>query len=158
MGVQDVEIVGLEDLERRMTEFAPQFNRACIRRGVDAGAAVLVGAAKGFAPTLKPHTSTSKREPGELRDAIEAIPDPVDANNPSRTGSTVSPTYTKSDGPDSPGVWGKFVEYGSVHNPQPEPFLRPAIDGSGMEAIDVCIAEVGAALGMMAEAPAQEAA
>jgi HK97 gp10 family phage protein len=146
----NIHIDGLEQFEARLGQLAPEIARRHGMAAVMAGADVIIDAAKVNAPVLK--TTASNREAGELRDAIAFVPDPVSPKNPMRVGGTVSPTYDKSGGAQDPGVWGKFVEYGSVHG-RPQPFLRPAVDEDGAAAIDAMAEEMRAGLDAIAESP-----
>jgi hypothetical protein len=139
----DIEVEGLEELDARMEAFPAEFNRACARDGVEAMCVYLAGLAQDNAPVMT--EAFGKREPGELRDSIGVIMEDVRANNPTYTSGLVTPIYD-GGGQESPGVWGKFVEYGSVHNPDPKPFLRPAVDGGAAEAIDICVRVTGESL------------
>ena len=151
----DIDIYGLEEIDDRLNQYSKGFAKMCVQRGVAAGGAVLKAAAAERAPVMA--QASPNRQPGELRDSIDFLFDADNGNDPSRVGGTISPMYDRSEGWDSPGVWGKFVEYGSVHGPA-QPFMRPAVDEEGMDAIDVCIAETGAAMDELPEAPEVAAA
>lgn len=127
-----------------MDAFGPEFTRECVTKGVHAGATVLYNAMKANAPVLSAASPT--RVPGELRDSIDALMTPFNQDKPSVVSAKISPTYEKREGTQSPGYWCRFVEYGSVHNPVPEPFMRPAIDQEGKAAIEECISATAAAL------------
>ena len=141
----DLEIDGLAEFEQQMTALGPEFARTVAVRAVyDMGEVIQVSAQRR-APVLA--KAAANRQPGELRDDIGFLMDAVDATLPMRTGGTVSPLY---DGDaEGPGVYGKFVEYGSVHNPQPEPFLRPAVEEDGEHALDAAVVSIGSSLKQM---------
>ena len=48
---------------------------------------------------------------------------------------TIGPLKDKSKGKDSPGTWGMFVEFGSVHGAA-QPFMRPGFDSSSQAALE----------------------
>jgi HK97 gp10 family phage protein len=145
-----LQVDGLTEFEARLAQLPGEIARRHSMAAVIAGADVIVDAARANAPLLR--TETSNREIGELRDAIDFVPDPVSSRNPARVGGTVSPTYDKSQGAQDPGVWGKFVEYGSVHG-EAQPFLRPAVDQDGAAAIDAMANEMREGLDAIPESP-----
>jgi HK97 gp10 family phage protein len=125
-----VKIEGLEGVEDALSQAGPKLAKRALRKALMAGGQVLVDAAKDRAPVLK--DPTSHRQPGELRDAITMQ---VKLSAKEESGTVhVGPEYKKSEGSQSPGVYGMFVEFGSLHNPRPEPFMRPAFDDAAPRA------------------------
>ena len=141
-----LEIYGLEEMEKKMDAFGPEFTRECVTKGVVEASEFLADLMRSRAPVSTDFDSD--REPGTLRDSIGVIMDPMKADKPDYVSASISPEYEKSEGDQSPGYYSRFVEYGSAHN-QPEPFMRPTVDEGGMAAIDRCITVTGAALDAM---------
>lgn len=134
-------------MERQMDAFGPEFTRQCVTNGVMAASEYLAIEMKSRAPVGTEYERD--REPGTLRDSIGVILDPMNEDRPYRIAASISPEYEKSEGQQSPGYWCRFVEYGSAHNPEPHPFMRPTIDECGAAAIDHCITVTGARLEAM---------
>jgi HK97 gp10 family phage protein len=131
MDVQ-VSITGLESLEKALENAGPKLAKAALRKGLKAAAQPLIDAAKSAAPVMT--EGTPQRRPGELRDSIGLV---TKLSSREENGTAhIGPMYDKKHGSDSPGVWGKFVEFGSIHNPQPNPFMRRAFDAAGKAALD----------------------
>lgn len=146
MPVDDIslEIYGLDEMERKMDAFGPEFTRECVTEGVIAASELLAEVMRSRAPISTEFDQD--REPGTLRDSIGVIMDESDADRPDYVSAAISPEYEKSEGQQSPGYYCRFVEYGSAHNPQPEPFMRPTLDEAGGAAIERCITVTSAAL------------
>jgi HK97 gp10 family phage protein len=142
-----LEIYGLEDMEKKMDAFGPEFTRECVTKGVLEASELLADVMRSRAPVATDFDTD--RDPGTLRDSIGVISDPLKSDKPDFVSATISPEYEKSDGQQSPGYWCRFVEYGSEHNPHPQPFMRPTLDEAGMAAIDLCITVTGAELNAM---------
>jgi HK97 gp10 family phage protein len=126
-------VTGLEGLKERLAQVGPKMARSLIRKAMTAAAQPLIDAAKAAAPVAV--DNTPQRVPGELRDSIGA----KITVRPSRSAAyaQVGPAYDAEDGKQSPGVYGLFVEVGSVNNPVPKPFMRVAFDtasGAALEA------------------------
>lgn len=94
----------------------------------------------------------SRRIPGELRDAIGVLMEDTDPGKPSRVGALITPFYDRGEGKQSPGVWGSFVEYGSIHG-EAQPFMRPACDEGAESSLEVFVEVVGEEMQRIPEAP-----
>lgn len=167
----DIEVEGLEELDARMEAFPAEFNRECARDGVEAMCVYLALLAQANAPVMT--EAFGNREPGELRDSIGVIMEDVVASQPWYTNGLVTPIY-EGGGLQTPGVWGKFVEYGHdvvvggekryghggevVGHVEPHPFLRPAVDEGAEAAIDICVRVVGESLDKLPGSSTSEAA
>jgi hypothetical protein len=132
----DVTLVGWDKLDRMMADLGPQFTPQCVTRGVFAASQLLKQEMKSRCPV---GGQFEVHRPGQMRDAIDVLPRKYKQERPDVIGATISPTFEKADGDESPGYYCTFVEYGSVHNPQPEPFMRNTMDEAGNAAIDYCI-------------------
>jgi HK97 gp10 family phage protein len=119
-----VEISGLKELEDTLADLGPQLAKKALRKALKAAAEPLVEAAKAKAPVLA--EGTPQRRPGELRDSI-GVQIKFDEKNQQAVAHI---------GPDKKIYWSPMVEYGSVHNPTPVPFMRSSFDGSGKEALE----------------------
>jgi HK97 gp10 family phage protein len=126
-----IELAGLQGVEEALAQAGPKLAKRAVRKALKAGGEIFVEAAKQRAPVAQ--RGTPQRRPGELRDSITM----TTKLSPREESGTVhvGAEYKKSEGEQSPGVYGRFVEFGSVHN-QPHPFLRPAFDASVQEAQD----------------------
>ena len=131
----DLSFVGWDEIDRMMQELGPEFSRRCVTRGVFAASQLLAAEMKGRCPV----GVSFEKQPGEMRDAIDVLPKKFNQDRPDVIAATISPTYEKKEGQESPGYYCRFVEYGSVHNPHPQPFMRNTIDDAGSAAIDYCI-------------------
>jgi HK97 gp10 family phage protein len=141
----DLEIYGLDEMEKKMDAFGPEFTRKCVTQGVEAASNLLKEVMKGRAPVSTEYSA----QPGELRDSIDILLKAQNVDRPNVVAAAISPIYEKSEGEQSPGYYCRFVEYGSVHNPHPDAFMRGTIDEAGMKAIDLCITVTGQALDSM---------
>ena len=136
----DIEVTGLDDLDREMAKFTAEFNRTAVADGVEAAAAFLAAKAQGYAPIIT--KGYGSRKPGELKNSIGVVMRKLSADKPHLTSARVCPLYGVSGSSDpnqDPGYWGQYVEYGSEHNPVPEPYLRPAVDGGATEAVSIFV-------------------
>jgi HK97 gp10 family phage protein len=136
----EIEVTGLDELDRSMARFSAEFNRTAMVEGVQAAATFLAERARQKAPLVS--KNFGRRKPGELRDSIGVVMRKFGIDHPEYTCATVCPVYGISGAPDSsqdPGVWGQYVEFGSVHNPIPEPYLRPAFDEGAAEAVNIFV-------------------
>jgi HK97 gp10 family phage protein len=127
-----VEVLGLKGLEDALTQAGPKLARACLRKGLTAGGQLFVDAAKQRAPVM--HEATPRRQPGELRDAI-AMKVTLSAKQESGT-ARIGLIYDKAKGNQSAGVWGSFIEFGSVHGAA-QPYMRPGYEGTKNDALEV---------------------
>ncbi len=124
-----VEIKGLSELETALRDAGPKLAKRAMRKALMAGGQVFENAAKAHAPVLK--EGTPQRRPGELRDSIDTN---VKLSPKEDKGvAHVGPKSEKGKGSEQPGVYGMFVEFGSIHGAA-QPYLRPAFDEAGTQA------------------------
>lgn len=126
-----IDIQGLEGVEDALAGAGPKLAQRALRRALKAGGKVLVDAAKTRAPVLA--KGTPQRVPGALRDSITMK---VKMSPKQEQGTVQVGSEYKGGGSNSPAVYGKWVEFGSIHNPQPQPFMRPAFDSANQQALD----------------------
>lgn len=120
-----VDVKGLQGIEDALAQAGPKIARASIRKGLIEGGQVMLDAVKALTPVMV--EGTLQREPGELRDAM-AIKVKLSAKEESGY-AIIGAEYKKEDGDQSPGVWDRFVEFGSVHG-SAQPHMRPGFDQS----------------------------
>ena|ERR1035437_1025047 len=126
-----VQVLGLKGVEDALAQAGPKLAKRALRKALRAGGEVMVDAAKGRAPVLK--QGTPQRKPGELRDSIGMV---VKLSPTEESGTVrIGPLRDKAKGKNSPGIWGSFVEFGSVHGAA-QPFMRPGFDSSKEAALD----------------------
>ena len=126
-----VQVLGLKGVEDALAQAGPKLAKRALRKALRAGGEVMVDAAKGRAPVLK--QGTPQRKPGELRDSIGMV---VKLSPTKESGTVrIGPLRDKAKGKNSPGIWGSFVEFGSVHGAA-QPFMRPGFDSSKEAALD----------------------
>jgi HK97 gp10 family phage protein len=126
-----IDVQGLKGLEDALAEAGPKIARASVRKGLNAAADVVLEAVKGLTPVLQ--QGTPQRKPGELRDAMTKK---IRMSPKEESGEVIiGAEYKKADGSQSPGVYDKFVEFGSIHNTA-KPHMRPGFDESKTRALD----------------------
>lgn len=132
-----VQIEGLKGVEEALAQAGPKLARRALQKALKAGGAIFLQRAKERAPILK--KATPQRRPGELRDAIME----VTKMSPKLEAGTarVGLKHDKEKGGQSPGVYGLFVEFGSVHNTA-QPYMRPGYDAGKQEAQRVFTEEI----------------
>ncbi len=124
-----VEIKGLSELEAVLRDAGPKLAKHAMRKALMAGGQVFENAAKAHAPVLK--EGTPQRRPGELRDSIDTV---VKLSPKEESGTAhIGPKTEKGRGSQQPGVYGMFMEFGSIHGAA-QPYLRPAFEEAGMQA------------------------
>lgn len=133
-----VKIEGLKEIEDALAAAGPKLARGAVRKALKAGGAVFLKRAKALAPVLT--EATPQRKPGELRNAIAEV-DRMDARK-QQGRARIGLKYTKK-GPQDPGVYGLFVEFGTKKMPA-KPYMRPAYDEARKEAESVFTAELRA--------------
>lgn len=127
-----VKIQGLENLREALQEAGPKLAKRCVRKGLKAGGQIFVDAAKAHAPILQ--KGTPQRRPGELRDSIDMN---IKLSSKEDKGTAhIGPKIDKGKGSEQPGVWGMFVEFGSIHGAA-QPYLRSAFAEAGERALEV---------------------
>jgi HK97 gp10 family phage protein len=133
-----VNVEGLKGVEDALAQAGPKLAKQAMRKGLNAGADVLLAAAKAKAPVMK--KGTPQRHPGELRDSMIKK---VKLSPKEESGvATIGPEYKSEDGKQSPGVWGFLVEFG-LHGPT-QPFMRPGFDEANKAALDAFTEEMRA--------------
>jgi HK97 gp10 family phage protein len=125
-------VTGLQGIKERLAQAGSKMSKRLMRKAMTAAAQPLIDAAKAAAPVAT--VGTPQREPGELRDSIGA----KIVVSPTRSMATarVGPTYNAEVGKQSPGVYGLFVEVGSVHNPVAHSFMRTSFDTASEAALE----------------------
>lgn len=132
-----VKIEGLKGVEDALSQAGPKLAQRAMRKALKAGGDVFLERAKERAPILK--KATPQRRPGELRDAIMEV---VKLSPKQEAGTArVGLKHDKEKGSQSPGVYGLFVEFGSVHNTA-HPYMRPGYDAGKQEAERVFTEEI----------------
>jgi len=132
-----VEIEGLKGVEDALSQAGPKLAKRALRKALVAGAEQFEAAAKKNAPVLA--KATARRQPGELRDAIDMN---VKLSGTQESGvARVGIRRGKEKGSDSPAVWGSFVEFGSIHGAA-QPFMRPAFEQAKARAQEVFTDEI----------------
>ena len=126
-----VEIQGLKGVEDALAQAGPKLAKRALRRALKAGGDILLASAKSRAPLLK--EATKQLKPGDLRDSI-GMKIALSAKQERGT-VTIGPLKDKAKGKDSPGTWGMYVEFGSVHGAA-QPFMRPGFDTASQAALD----------------------
>jgi HK97 gp10 family phage protein len=126
-----VNVTGLKGVEDALAQAGPKIARRVIRKGLNAGADVMLEAVKSLTPVLK--EGTPQRQPGELRDSM-AKKVTLSAKEQSGT-AIIGAEYKKEDGNKSPGVYNTDVEFGSIHG-KAQPHMRPGFDESKERALD----------------------
>jgi HK97 gp10 family phage protein len=136
-----INIQGLKGVEDALAQAGPKIAKRAVRAGLIAGATPMLEAAKALAPVLV--EGTPQRQPGELRDSLVMK---VKMSPKEESGTVIiGPEYKKQDGNQSPGLYGMFVEFGSVHN-KIQPFLRPGFDQCTQISVDAFALKVSAAV------------
>ena len=132
-----VEIEGLKGVEDALSQAGPKLAKRALRKALVAGADLFEAAAKKNAPVLA--KATGRRQPGELRDAIDMT---VKLSGTKESGvARVGISRSKGKGPDSPAAWASFVEFGSIHGAA-QPFMRPAFEQAKNRAQEVFTDEI----------------
>lgn len=121
-----VNVSGLEGLEAALRDAGPKLARQSLTAALKAGGDVFLAAVKSHCPVGV--EDTPQATPGELRDALttQVTFSPKHGSGTVHVGVKKHPEM----GSQSPAVYAGFVEFGSVHNPQAKPFLRPGFDES----------------------------
>lgn len=129
--VEGLDALGRE-LDRMPFKFAQNIQRAALQAAGEVFAVEMVARAP-----VAPQASHPESEPGELRDSIDVavrLGKNLDVST-----AKVGPLYNKSKYSDknrthSPGIYGKFVEYGTSKM-GPQPFMRPAFQAGKENAV-----------------------
>jgi len=127
----EIEVQGLKGVEDALSQAGPKLAKRALRKALSAAGQTMVGAAKRRAPVLT--KATKQRRPGELRDSVGMT---IRLSPKGESGMVhVGPVKDKARGKQAPGVWGLFVEFGSVHGAA-QPFMRPAFEQSNQPALE----------------------
>ncbi len=126
-----IDVRGLQGVEDALSEAGPKIAKAALRKGLVAGGQVLVDAVKALTPVAK--EGTPQRQPGELRDSM-TMKTKLSAKE-EKGYTVIGAEYKKEDGNQSPGVYDKFVEFGSIHGAA-QPHMRPGFDSAKQQALD----------------------
>ena len=103
-------------------------DRRSVAAALNAGASILVAEEKRLAPALT----------GNLRDSIVSDMWPTNFR-----GDGVTIWIGPRTGPGGPDGWyGVFSEFGTINMPA-HPFIRPAVDGRGQQALGLVISMIG---------------
>jgi HK97 gp10 family phage protein len=127
-----IELVGLKGVEDALSQAGPKLAKRAMRQALKAGAESYIEAVKRNTPVLA--EETPQRKPGELRDSIQILATRLSPSQESGR-IRIGPAHDKSKGNQSPGVYGKFVEYGSVHNIA-QPFMRSGYSEATPKALE----------------------
>lgn len=160
-----VKIEGIDKLAAAIKKALVNHTPAEVRKAMRKSAMVIVNEAKQRAPVAtKPHKFTTKAgdtievQPGNLRKSIQILP--RWSQDPSGTwiGPKIQRRKVSKSGVN--GWYAHFVEYGTAaHNlgykgkyvtgkgaqhpgTKPRPFMRPAIDTKGQEALNMAMADI----------------
>ena len=137
-----VKLEGVADLKRALAEAAADIRKKAVRGALREAGKVIQGAARGLAPVLM--VATPIRKPGTVRKNIvvraskfarQAGNEGVYINVRGIRGKARVSRLGKAGAknPNDPYYW-KFLEFGTKKMPA-RPFLRPAADSKGEEAI-----------------------
>lgn len=129
---ESVEVQGLDELAYKLDNMPYKFAARIQRTALQAGGEVFAAEERARCP-VAPKASHPDSEPGEMRDAIQ-VKVKLGKNLDDST-CKVGPGYDKArfgqkgKTSHSPGVYVKFVEYGTA-TMNPEAFMRPAFDAA----------------------------
>ena len=121
----DVQILGVEEVERKLKEMAPNIFRKALRDCLNASGSVLQDAAIETAP-IDISGEPSPHDPGQLKADIRRK---VKLEPSEGIGSVAV-------GPSKHSFYGMFAEFGTSHQPA-RPWLRPAFEFAAPEAIEM---------------------
>jgi HK97 gp10 family phage protein len=111
-----IKIEGLRELQTAIEQLPKATGKSVMRKVLMARAKPIAAAAKTYVPV----------ESGELRDSIIAS---TRLSKRQKRAAKETASYVEVYAGPGPLPYAHLVEYGSVHNPTPEPFMRPAWDG-----------------------------
>jgi HK97 gp10 family phage protein len=122
-------VTGLAELENAMLEQTPKKARSAMREALEfAGEFMRVSIALAV---------KSSRSGYLARHIVKKI-----------TLSTRNDAGTVSIGPSRDAYYAAFVEFGSIHNRPPEPFMRPAFESNKERMLDAFARKLKEALGL----------
>jgi HK97 gp10 family phage protein len=111
-----IKIEGLREVRDAIEKLPKATGKSVMRKVLMARAKPIADAAKSYVPV----------ESGELRDSIVAS---TRLSKRQKRDARETASYVEVYAGPGPLPYAHLVEYGSVHNPKPEPFMRPAWDG-----------------------------
>lgn len=146
----EVTVEGLSELGDELDRMPYQFAQNIQRAALQAAGDVMAAEVAARAP-VAPQASHPESEPGELRDSI--VVKVRLGKNLDVSEAKIGPGYDKDKyGGDkhtqSPGVYGKFVEYGTAKM-APEPFMRPAFQAGAQKALEAYAKVVDSLIGLL---------
>jgi len=146
----EVTVEGLAELGDELDRMPYKFAQNIQRAALQAAGEVMAAEIEARAP-VAPQASHPESEPGELRDSVVVT---VRLGKDLDTSvAHVGPGYDKGKyagekHTQSPGVYGKFVEYGTALM-APEPFMRPAFQAGKEKALEAYVKVVDALIGFL---------
>ncbi len=133
MSTVTVEVKGLSELQRTLSQLPGKLQERVGVKAVSAAAAVIQAEVKARAP-VRSHMGAKKR--GKGKDAGQRYPGNLKKHIGRRRTSPGSGTVISyAVGPTKMAWYGALVEKGTRYAAA-HPFMRPAIDAKGMQAID----------------------
>ncbi len=124
----ECKVEGLQGLERALTETTVKKARSALREAAEKAAEFMRVSLVLAAPSLSGFLA---------RHFVSKIS--LSARND---------TVTASVGPSREAYYAQFVEFGSVHNEPPQPFIRQTFNNAGPKQLEVFIKTLKEALGL----------
>jgi len=118
--------VNLNGCDQKLKDVGPKLARRAMRKALKAVGVMWMADLKAKVPVLT----------DELRDSIGVK---IRTRKYGRVGSvTVGPTWGDGETEESPGLYGKFVEFGTKVADYPkQPFMRPVFDATQDKAVEM---------------------
>ena len=110
-----IKVEGLSEIADAFEELPKAVGKSIMRKILMARAKVIAEAAKSYVPVRS----------GTLRDSIIAS---TRLSSRQRRDAKNAASYVEVYAGAGPLPYSHLVEFGSIHEPQPEPFIRPAWD------------------------------
>jgi HK97 gp10 family phage protein len=153
----EVHVEGLEELGKTMDKIPLKFAQNIQRAALHAVGDVFAAEMEALAP-VAPEASHPESEPGELRNSIGFVVRLGRDLNDSV--AKIGPLYDKAKysgnkRTHSPGVYGKFVEYGT-RLMRARPFMRPAFEARKEQAVQVYAKVVGSLIHLLTDGGSQK--
>jgi HK97 gp10 family phage protein len=148
----EVEVTGLAEMAETLDKIPYVFAQRIQRAALLAGGEVFMNAAQSLAPVAS-EQSHKEGYPGELRDSIGVVVKL--GKDLDMSVAQIGPLYEKSKYNEktrthSPGVYGKFVEYGTAKM-RAHPFLRPAFHAVKEQALKAYAEVTGSLLHLLVQ-------
>jgi HK97 gp10 family phage protein len=146
----EVTVEGLAELGDELNRMPYKFAQNIQRAALQAAGEVIAAEIEARAP-VAPQASHPESEPGDLRDSVVVT---VRLGKDLDTSvAHVGPGYDKAKyggekHTQSPGVYDKFVEYGTAKM-APEPFMRPAFQAGKEKALEAYTKVVSSLIGLL---------